>query len=240
MFRLLWLAAELCRGMLTYLPKVLGVPEKARSEARARWMQSVASRLQRVLHVEVDVQGPVPVRGLLISNHLSYVDIMVFAAHMPVVFISKSEVARWPIFGWYARKAGSLFVRRDQRADAARLGEEMRAVLELGRVLILFPEGTSSDGQTVLPFKSSLFAPVAGTKEPLTAAHIQYTLADGNPGEDVCYWGDMTMGPHLINLLGKKSVQARVRFSRLNDASADRKELARQLHAEVMKLKAGA
>jgi len=102
---------------------------------------------------------------------------------------------------------------------------------------VLFPEGTSSDGQTVLPFKSSLLEPAARQTYPLSAGLIQYELVDGDVSEEVCYWKDMTLVPHLINLCGKRAVQASVHFNHLREGNADRKQLARQLHAEVLRMK---
>ena len=103
--------------------------------------------------------------------------------------------------------------------------------------MVLFPEGTSSDGQTVLPFKSALLEPAVGSSLPLSASLIEYQLEDGVVGEEVCYWKDMTFLPHLLNLLSKNGVKGSVGFSELRTCVAHRKELARQLHSEIMALK---
>lgn len=113
----------------------------------------------------------------------------------------------------------------------------MQAAVVQGTLVVLFPEGTSSNGQTVLPFRSSLLEPATRLAQPVTAAWIGYELADGDVGEEVCYWKDMTLLPHLINLLGKHQVRARLRFRRVPAPAVERKELARQLHAEVVRLK---
>lgn len=99
-----------------------------------------------------------------------------------------------------------------------------------------FPEGTSSNGQQVLPFKSALLAPVAGHKHPISVSALQYALAIGDVHEEVCYWKDMTLLTHLLNLLSKQEVAVRVRFSQVEPEVSDRKVLARQLHAEISKL----
>ena len=91
--------------------------------------------------------------------------------------------------------------------------------------------------QTVLPFKSSLLEPAARQAHSLTAGLLQYELGDGDGSEEVCYWKDMTLVPHLINLLSKRRVHASVRFAQLREGSKDRKELAKQLHSEVLRLK---
>ena len=159
------------------------------------------------------------------------------SALTPAVFVAKREVKHWPVFGWFARLGGTLFVDREKRAQVGELNRAMQAVLEQGALVILFPEGTSSDGQNVLPFKSSLLEPATRCVYPLSASLIEYRLEDGDVGEEVCYWKDMTFVPHLINLLSKRRVEVLVRFSELRRASADRKALARQLHSEVLKLK---
>ena len=115
--------------------------------------------------------------------------------------------------------------------------KEIENALQTGSLVVLFPEGTSSDGHTVLPFKSSLLEPAAQQATPLSAGLIQYALDDGDVGEEVCYWKDMTLVPHLINLCSKRAVQASVRFKQLREGNADRKQLARQLHAEVLRMK---
>ena len=109
--------------------------------------------------------------------------------------------------------------------------------MQTGALVVLFPEGTSSDGKTVLPFKSSLLEPAIRQAHPLSAGLIEYALEDGDVGHEVCYWKDMTLVPHLINLCSKRAVQASVHFTQLREGNADRKQLARQLHAEVLRMK---
>jgi 1-acyl-sn-glycerol-3-phosphate acyltransferase len=205
--------------------------------ARTVWLQRSSRRVLRVLEAEIESDGPCPRDGLLVSNHLSYLDILVLVSLTPAVFVSKSEVRSWPVFGWFARMAGTLFLQRARRADVARISEEIATALRGGHLVVLFPEGTSSDGRQVLPFRSSLLEPVNGQQRPLSVACIAYAVADGSAENDVCYWGDRTFFPHLVKLMTKEKVRARVRFSRVESRADDRKELARQLHAEVVRLK---
>jgi len=204
---------------------------------RTLWLQRSCRRLLRVLSLQVDASGPRPHAGLLVSNHLSYTDILVLASLMPTVFVAKNEVRHWPVFGWYGRLAGTLFVRRTRRSDVARLAAQMNDVLEGGHLLILFPEGTSSNGRQVLPFKSSLLEPVDRGKHPVFAGCLEYELPDGAVESDVCYWGDMTFFPHLLKLMTRRRIHALVRFAEIRQPAGGRKELARQLHQEVTRLK---
>jgi 1-acyl-sn-glycerol-3-phosphate acyltransferase len=205
--------------------------------ARATWLHHSSRRALRIFGLEPQVSGTIPSSGLLVCNHLSYLDILVLAACAPAVFVAKREVKHWPVFGWFAILAGTIFVNREKRTQVGRLTDEIEAVLNRGVLVILFPEGTSSGGQTVLPFKSSLLEPAARQSHSLSAGLIRYALDDGDVAEEVCYWKDMTLVPHLINLLSKRQVRASVRFTQLREGSADRKQLARQLHAEVVRLK---
>jgi lyso-ornithine lipid O-acyltransferase len=191
----------------------------------------------RVFSIEVRSDGTVPHLGLLVSNHLSYLDILVLGSIARPTFVSKHEVRSWPVFGWLASLAGTIFVNREKRSEVATSTEQIREVLARGDLLVLFPEGTSSDGQTVLPFKSSLLEPVVEAKQPISGSYINYAMTDGDVGKEVCYWGDMTLGPHLLNLLGKRGIVAHVSFREIDDVSGNRKQLAQRLHATVLQLK---
>jgi 1-acyl-sn-glycerol-3-phosphate acyltransferase len=108
--------------------------------------------------------------------------------------------------------------------------------LTTGNVLVLFPEGTSWNGSEVLPFKSSLLEPIVGAKHPLAVGYLSYALEDGDAANDVCYWGDATFFPHLVNMMTKNHIRSRVSFAPVQLPANDRKELAQQLHAEISRL----
>jgi lyso-ornithine lipid O-acyltransferase len=235
--RSIWLAGEITLALLDFVINVIFQHKVPLTRARAQWLQQACRRTLRVLDVKIATQGSIPLKGLLVCNHLSYLDILVISTITPAVFISKSEVKRWPVFGWFAQLSGTLFVKRTRRADVARLNQEVAYVLEAGGLVVLFPEGTSSDGRNVLPFKSSLLEPVTRLNHPVTVGCINYSLPDGNVHEDVCYWGEMTLAPHLFNLLSKDGVKAHVSFTRLEKNLHSRKELARHLHSRVVRLK---
>jgi 1-acyl-sn-glycerol-3-phosphate acyltransferase len=202
---------------------------------RAVWLQRHSRRVLRVLHVRLRSDGPLPGPGFLVANHLSYLDILVLAAVAPCVFVAKREVRGWPLFGWFARMAGTVFVDRERRTDAGRAVAALRALAGQGVTVVLFPEGTSSDGREVLPFKSALLEPLTG--QPVCAvAHLRYALTDGDPADEVCYWRDMTLFPHLVNLLAKEGVAAEVRCGRVPTAGCERKTLAQVLQGVVADL----
>jgi 1-acyl-sn-glycerol-3-phosphate acyltransferase len=203
---------------------------------RAAWMQKWAARYCRLFNLKVTVSGEIPRQGLVVANHLGYLDIPVFAQFMPCAFVAKSEVRHWPLLGALATLANSVYVDRRNAKDLTLTANQLKQRLQQHLPVILFPEGTSSDGSRVLPFRPSLLQPVCESSAPLSVAHLAYRLADGNAGEEVCYWGEMTLLPHLWNLLGKGKIHAELRFGKPLTVSHGRKQLAANLHAEVVRL----
>lgn len=208
--------------------------------ACAAWLHRYASANLECLGFRCERTGRVPERGLVVCNHLGYLDIAVLASTGPMVFVSKAEVARWPLLGALAKCGGTLFLRREQRAHVAEVASALRPIVEGGTVVALFPEGTSSGGGAVLPFRSSLLEPAASNGWPVTPAWLTYDIdpSEGTLAEDVAYWRDMTFAPHFLNLLSKTSIVARVRYGEPMTGVADRKELTRHLHAEVRRMRA--
>ena len=221
--RVAWLAWELIVIAVRYAFRVLFRGELPLTEARAQWLQHGCRRVLRVFNAEVGSIGRVPKTGLLVSNHLGYLDILVLGALTPAVFVAKNDIKKWPVFGWFALLAGTLFADRERRLQVEELAGEMRAALNSGALVVLFPEGTSSGGQTVLPFKSSLLEPATRGGHALTASLIAYRLEDGDVGEEVCYWKNMTFVPHLVNLLSKRRVEVAVQFSQVREGSTNQR-----------------
>ncbi|HWD18590.1 MAG TPA: lysophospholipid acyltransferase family protein [Verrucomicrobiae bacterium] len=235
--RLLWLTGELLAAAAKILLQNAGSRKHSALAMRTLWLHQSARRLAAVFHLQPRMAGTLPPSGLLICNHLSYLDIVLLAALTPAVFVAKRDVKHWPVFGWFARQGGTIFIDRQRRSDVGRVNCEIASALDAGALVILFPEGTSSGGDRVLPFKSSLLEPAAASRRPISVGAISYRVDDGDAAEEVCYWKDHTLVPHLFNLLGKGEIRATVRFSRVRGASSDRKELARQLHLEISALR---
>ena len=129
-----------------------------------------------------------------------------------------------------------VFVDRKSRGAVVAVASEMGTLLDAGVPVVLFPEGTSSDGSSVLPFRTSLFEPVVELACPVTACAHRYSLEDGSVADEVAYWRDMTLAPHLFNLLGKSGVTLDIHFGASQRRTGDRKTLARELHSEVASL----
>jgi 1-acyl-sn-glycerol-3-phosphate acyltransferase len=236
--RLIWFGGEVLFSWVDFLFRcVLFCPAHSRRRARALWLQRICRRTNHIFHLQIQVAGEIPAHGLLISNHLSYLDILLLSSLAPAIFVAKREVKSWPVMGLLAQLGGTLFIDRQRRTHVGAVNHEIESALNDGALVVIFPEGTSSDGQTILPFKSSLLEPATQQKHPLAVGCLRYTLADGDAGSEVCYWGDAVFFPHLLNLLGKRSIRVTVQFAAIQQHGTDRKELARQLHAAVMGLK---
>ena len=201
-----WVIARFLRTVLSGR----GVPPKV----SLLWHRTAA----RIAGLDVRLHGtPVTDRAVLyVANHASYFDIVALGATLPCAFVSKAEVDDWPVFGWLARQQRTVFIERNARKASEHLAA-VRERLEQGDHLVVFPEGTSTDGQRVLPFKSSLFEAAradsheSGGREGDTVAvqpvTIAYTRLDGMPlGRAfrplVTWYGDMDLGPHLWGALG--------------------------------------
>lgn len=236
-FRVIWFLAELVLYFFAFFWLLLRSGGKPTQAGRSRWLQWCSRRTLRVFAVQVSATGAPPQAGLLVSNHLSYLDILVLISLTPAVFVSKAEVKGWPVFGWFASLAGTLFVDRTRRSDVTRMNALIEASLAEGNVVVLFPEGTSWNGSEVLPFKSPLLEPVVGTKHPVNVSFLKYELPGGDAAKEVCYWGDATFFPHLVNLITKQAVRAEVRFAPIPVPAEDRKALASQLHAAIVNLR---
>ena len=212
------------------------LPDNASRHESAEWLHEVCVSGLDAIHTQLSTSGTPPTHGLIVSNHLSYLDILCYSAAVPCVFISKAEVEEWPIFGKYARWSGSVFVRRHDRGDAARANAKVSESLKNGVPVVLFPEGTTTDGHRMLRFHSTMLQPAIDVEAPITPCAIRYELDDGDPAREVAWWGDMTLMPHVWNMMGKKSVRARIVFGEPMIAAGDRKQFGHILHDEVARL----
>ncbi|MGH7031788.1 MAG: lysophospholipid acyltransferase family protein [Stellaceae bacterium] len=190
------------------------------------------------------IGAPTAARPVLFaSNHVSYTDITVLGSLIVGSFVAKAEVAGWPLFGWLAKLQRTVFVDRRMRSTRSQL-EAMAARLAAGDALILFPEGTSGDGNRVLPFKSALFSaaePVQATGPiAVQPVSIAYTRLDGMPlgrllRPFLAWYGSAELAPHLWSMLGLGTVEVVVEFhppTFLADCGS-RKALARYCHARI-------
>lgn len=193
--------------------------------------------LCRFLAVDVRVEGTVPEPPcILVSNHLSYLDVPVIAGTVPARFVARADVRGWPLVGWVCRSVETIFIDRASRRDAHRTVQTMRRGLEAGDAIALFPEGTSGAGHTVQPFRAPLLAAPAELGLPVHHAAIHYQTGEGDPPAHlaVSWWGEMDFLPHVLGLLQLSSIRATVQYGELPIRDSDRKQLTQKLHAAVM------
>lgn len=206
-------------------------------KSQVQWLKETAIAHRQWINLQVRVKGEVPRGGLVVSNHVSYLDIVALSSIGGFAFVSKKDVTSWPLFGAYARCGGTIFVDRERRGAVGEVTHEMRSHLDAGVPLVLFPEGTSTDGSEVMPFRSSLLEPIVQLNCPVTPCGLRYMLpGDGDVGKEVAYWGDMTLGPHLLNLMRKRGIILEVTFGESRLPAVNRKQLARELRDEVRAL----
>jgi lyso-ornithine lipid O-acyltransferase len=198
---------------------------------RALWLKSASRRVLKALGLAIEVTGQPPTCGLVVANHLSYLDILILSAAMPCFFVSKKEIDGWPYFGWAARTAGTIFLDRKSMRSVRQVAEEIRARLNLPVPVLLFPEGTSTDGAHVLRFHSSLIDPATKAGAPITTAAIRY-VARGVEERELCWYGGAEFLPHTWKIMDVEEFSAQVRFGEPR-IYADRRVAADRTHAEI-------
>lgn len=195
----------------------------------------------RILGIRIEVVGSVPEQGplLVVSNHVSWLDIVVLSAVAPVSFVAKKEVARWPFFGALARLQRTVFVDRDRRHATGSSRDEMQERLKSGDVLVLFAEGTSSDGRRVLPFKSSFFGAAEHPGvlvQPVSLAYRGHRNLPMNRRllPSYAWYGDMDLAPHVLGAASSGPIEVTVvcHPQLALSGEVNRKALAR--HAEEL------
>lgn len=197
---------------------------------RTRMVKGWGRRMCAICKCRVTVHGTPPKPPfVLVCNHLSYIDIPVLLSLLDGVPIAKKEVRSWPILGYICKGVGVVFVDRTRRRDLVRVNEEIAAHVHGQQGIFFFPEGTSSMGADILPFKPSLLAFPASQGLPVSYASITYqTPGDDPPAhETICWWRDDDLFFwHAMRFLGVKTFDACVSFGSEPVLNADRKELA--------------
>jgi 1-acyl-sn-glycerol-3-phosphate acyltransferase len=199
-----------------------------------------SAKLVRIVGVTLVVEGDAP-RGtetsaMIVSNHVSWLDVFCISAIRPTRFIAKHEVRDWPIAGWVAERAGTLFIRRARRRDTQRIAHQVHEAFAAGDVVGLFPEGTTTHGDALLRFHSSLFEPAVANSAHVHPAAIRYARPDGSLCLEAAY-GDLSFMQSLAALVRQRGVVAYVAFAAALEAGGcGRRELATRAHEVVASL----
>lgn len=224
----------------------------AENRAPKIWHRTIA----RILGLRIHVVGRMSERRplLIVANHISWTDVMVLGSFADVSFIAKSELAGWPVMGWLSTLQRTVFVERERRRKSGEQVSEIAARMAGGRAMVLFAEGSTSDGNVLLPFKSTLVGAASAVIAGGTAetVHVQpvaiaYTRLHGVPmgrrGRTVAAWiGGQDLIPHVMGLLANRSVDVEVHFGEAMafGKGADRKRATRELEAGVRAMFTGA
>lgn len=208
-----------------------------RVQIYAQWLlQTLGIRIITNLQKErISIKG-----SLLVSNHQSYLDILVIAAHFPVRFVAKQEVRDWPVIGLMTKLAGTIFIDRRSLRNGTHCVREIADALRAGMSVHVFPEGTSTDGSHVLPFKPLLFSGATRAGAPVLPATIRYLAINQQPLEpqsrdQCCWYGEMNFLTHFWQLLAVPSMQISVEFHSLMKTSAqtNSREVALQAQQQI-------
>ncbi|MCU1288300.1 MAG: Acyltransferase domain protein [Acidobacteria bacterium] len=197
-----------------------------------KWAQSFV----KISRMKIEVIGKVPQKPFfLVSNHLSYTDVPALRAVVEGVFVAKGEIEGWFLAGKIVRDMGTIFINRQNRRDIPRAGSEIIKRLGEGEGVIVFPEGTSTKGEEILPFNSSFLEFAAQTDLPVSYASITYKTPDGGPtaSEAVCWWDEKTFGEHLWYLFQLKEYTAVINFGDQPIHNENRKALAKELRDKI-------
>ena len=186
-----------------------------------------------ILGVHLDIENTPPEPPfLLVSNHLSYLDVFVLFSQVRCLFVAKSDVKTWPLAGFIIKTCGILFIDRSRKRDVKRVNKLISKNITPDQGIILFPEGTTSPGVEVLPLKTSLLQYPATKNFPVSCVSISYSTTNNQKPayENVCWWGDVSFMIHFWKLLYIKQINVKMVFGKDNIHDTDRKELAHKLH----------
>lgn len=229
------LLAHLLQGAATaafVLPRLSPV---AREERIRQWCATVLA----ILQVNVQVRGHAPeidTRGVLfVANHISWIDIWVLKAQLPMRLVSKSEIRDWPLIGWLAEHAGTLFVTRHKRQQTGQTMSSVEEALRGNDNLCFFPEGTTTDGTELKPFKSSLFQAAVNARARVWPVMIFYPHPHGGANTEAAYSGDTTMLQSLRAVLSQKKIVMELEFAEPLETQeeSERRQLAQQARQAI-------
>ncbi|MDR9364147.1 MAG: lysophospholipid acyltransferase family protein [Balneolaceae bacterium] len=193
----------------------------------------------KCLGVEIEIEGTPPEPPFfLVSNHLSYIDIPVYYYALNTTFVAKLEIKNWPVVGFMARTLGIIFIDRENKLDLRRVNSIISTKINRNQGVVLFPEGRTSPGDQILRFRAGLLQHPVEANFDVHYAVIRYETGESDPHarDSVCWWQDMSLLQHLLNLASNRSITARVAFGKKSIKHKDRKVLAKKLQREAEKI----
>jgi 1-acyl-sn-glycerol-3-phosphate acyltransferase len=246
LFHALWRGVKTALIFLYSLVEVTITRPRTRPE-RAAWLSVLCKRQLAAIDVHVFTHGEIPAQGAVISNHLSFVDILVQGSLQPCVFVSKADVRKLPVLGWMSMMAGTVYVERGAGGSAQQAAKTMSKAFRDALPIVFFPEGTTGDGEALAPFKSGLLAQTLEAQATVTPSFLRYEvaqrdLAAGLTPRFALYWREQTMLQLIWRLLKMHRLDVHVRFGEpvafTPAAFADRKVAAVEAHRAMEKISA--
>jgi 1-acyl-sn-glycerol-3-phosphate acyltransferase len=227
-WRLLRMHLLLARGVITVLTVYRGTGQARRAELLHDWCRD----LLEILHVKLTVRGTPPRvpggRNVVVGNHLSWLDVFVVNVCAPSRFVAKSEIRSWPVIGWLAARAGTLFIDRSRRHATAHTNEQIIAAIGAGDCVAVYPEGTTSGGTVLRHFHASLLQPAVEAGALVHPAVVRYPGPDGRPNPATLFIDNMSFAHSVFMILAEREIAAEVTFLQPIPATGrDRRELAR-------------
>ncbi len=207
-------------------------------QIRRRILQTWSAGLLDIFNVRIDIDGNDPLyavrHGLIVTNHISWLDVFVLNVVVPMRFVAKSEVRCWPVIGWLCARAQTIFLERGKARSAARINVQMVELLQQGECLAVFPEGTTTDGTQVAHFHSSLLQPAIDAGALVHPIAIRYQESDGTHSTAAAYIDEMSFGASMWNILSTPELHVRlIATPSLVAQSMDRRSLTRTSHDRI-------
>lgn len=199
---------------------------------QGRWLQRYSKAICWLINLKVTRIGHTAPAGLLVSNHLSYIDPFLIASQTPVIFVAKHDIRDWPWGGILTRCGGTLYINRGQRADVSRMTEGIQERADAGVPVGLFLEGTTSDGSHVLPFHPGLLQPAVDHGWKILPCAVTYRVAETGSPEGISWYNDTPLFTHLWQLMQYTSIEAIIQFGPVVTAP-NRKQLSVALHQDI-------
>ena len=208
-------------------------------ERRKREIEHWSMQLLTLLGVRLFLHGSPAPYGvcplMLVANHVSWLDIFAIDAIMPARFVAKSEVRRWPLIGWLCARAGTLFIDRNRRHDTAGVNTLVSEALRDGDVFAVFPEGTTSDGSTLLKFHASLLEPALEAEAAIQPIALWYDRTDGTPCTEVAYHGERSVWDVLMGVTSQSEILVHVCFlDPIIAMDRGRRDVAREAYDAIL------
>jgi 1-acyl-sn-glycerol-3-phosphate acyltransferase len=222
---------------ITILATVWVFCEQAARDKLIRWW---SKGVLRRFNIKVVIYGEPPTlgeaSGMILANHISWIDIYALNSVIPVRFIAKSDINTWPVFGYLARKSGTIFINRSSRKDTARIVNKTVENLINGYNVAFFPEGTTTDGTTLGHFKSSLVQAAIIANATIKPLAIRYPNPDGSPNPKLAYAGETTMAESMMHALSTKQPVVELHFlPTIESQAGNRQSITQKAHAVIAK-----